>query len=84
LSTLRYVGAKVPNYIKKEPPIPNVWPIKLGTNLTQEEVNTLTSAGFRHAAKSNVIKEELLPPTQGPPPRHDAAITTVCQLPSRR
>jgi hypothetical protein len=75
-------GAKVPNYVKKKPPIPDVWPVMRGTNLTQEEVDTLTFAGFRIVAKPNVIDKESLPPQEGPIARQEAPITTASQRPS--
>jgi hypothetical protein len=37
-----------------------------GMNLTQEEVDALTSVGFRIVARPNVIDKESLPPPRGP------------------
>ena len=61
-----YMGAKVPNYVKKKPLIPDVRPVMRGMNLTQEEVDAMTSAGFKIVARLNFIDEESLSPLEGP------------------
>jgi hypothetical protein len=80
----RCAGSKVPNYVKKKPPIPDVWPMMQGTNLTQEEVDALTTASFRIVARPDAIDEESLFPQEGPIARQEPPIMTTSQWPSRR
>jgi hypothetical protein len=70
------------NYVKKKPPIPDVWPVMQGTNLTQEEVDALTSTGFRIVARPDVIDEKSLPPQESPAARQEPPTMTTSQRPS--
>jgi hypothetical protein len=39
---------------EERPPIPSVWPVKIGTNLTRSEIEALENAGFQLPQKQSV------------------------------
>lgn len=46
-------------WVMAKPPVPKVWPVKLGTNLTQQEVFALEHAGFCLAERPVLAPHEL-------------------------
>ena len=42
----------------ERPPIPTIWPVKIGTNLTGSEIKALENAGFQ------LLKRERITPSQ--------------------
>ena len=51
---------------QERPPIPPVWPVKLGTNLTRPEILKLENAGFQLPQKERITPTRLLN-TSAPP-----------------
>ena len=66
----------VTHYSKTEPrpPIPDVWPVKLGTNLKRSEIRALEAAGFQLPQKEQVSPRRLFSTTALP---HDLSAVPV-------
>jgi hypothetical protein len=43
----RYVKDTKRRWLKSKPDVPNVWPVKIGTNLSRKEILDLEHAGFQ-------------------------------------
>jgi hypothetical protein len=43
----RYVKGTKRKWVQSRPDIPNIWPVKIGTNLSKKEILDLESAGFQ-------------------------------------
>jgi hypothetical protein len=52
--------------VKSKPDIPNVWPVKIGTNLSKKEILELEQAGFQLPQRA-VISPRRLFETEGLP-----------------
>ncbi len=62
----RCVKGRKMNWVVSVPPIPEVWPVKLGTNLTCKEILSSENAGFRLPLRkkmtpSQLFQDHLLP-----------------------
>ena len=51
---------------QNKPPIPPVWPVKVGTNLTRQEIFNLENAGFQLPPKERITPTRLF--TNSAPP----------------
>ena len=47
----RCVKGTIRKWVETKPPVPEIWPVKVGTNLSQQEVLGLEHAGFRLAER---------------------------------
>ena len=50
----RCVKGTIRKWVQSKPPVPQIWPVQLGTNLTQQEVLALEHAGFRLAVQPSL------------------------------
>jgi hypothetical protein len=55
----RCVKGTIRKWVQSKPAVPEIWPVKLGTNLTSEEVLALEHAGFRLAERPPLAPHEL-------------------------
>jgi hypothetical protein len=55
----RYVKGTKRKWVQSRPDIPNIWPVKIGTNLSKKEILDFESAGFQLPQRAVVVGKSI-------------------------